>query len=250
MAKATRVHSTPRRFTPKIVGGIDHLPDDRARKQSTDAQVDARRSPTESLSTNAQNGRLRKKRYETWRMADAATRYWRVRLDFEDAVSWAQRMGTPEGRSHPAVNSDDRQPMVERYRAALVKQLLTPASDAASVKWKQMALARGQHRYTDVKPERIERAIAEDFAFLAAHPVRRSNSEAMAHRREFKDAMRQRIRDIAASRDLSDEEIKPVLRLKHHEIAEFTEKPGVNIEWLLEGRGRIFKKDPIRLSRT
>jgi hypothetical protein len=25
-------------------------------------------------------------------------------------------------------------------------------------------------------------------------------------------------------------------------------KHGVNIEWLLEGRGRIFKKDPIRLS--
>src|ERR1700722_11743224 len=72
-------------------------------------------------------------------------------------------------------------------------------------------------------------------------------SEAMAHRREFKDAMRQRIRDIAASRDLSDEEIKPVLKLKHQEIGEFAEKHGVNLEWLLEGRGRVFKKDPIRL---
>ena len=70
----------------------------------------------------------------------------------------------------------------------------------------------------------------------------------MARSREFKDAMRQRIRDIAASRDLSDEEIKPVLKLKHHEIAEFTEKYGVNLEWLLEGKGRVFKKDPIRLS--
>jgi hypothetical protein len=70
----------------------------------------------------------------------------------------------------------------------------------------------------------------------------------MAHRREFKDAMRQRIRDIAASRDLSDEEIKPVLRLKHQAIGEFTEKHGVNLEWLLEGRGRVFKTDPIRLS--
>jgi hypothetical protein len=87
-------------------------------------------------------------------------------------------------------------------------------------------------------------------AFLAAHPVRRSNSETMAHRREFKEAMRQRIREIAASRDLSDEEIKPALSLKHHEIAEFTEKHGVNLDWLLEGRGRIFKKDPIRLSQN
>jgi hypothetical protein len=46
----------------------------------------------------------------------------------------------------------------------------------------------------------------------------------------------------------SDEEIKPVLRLKRLEIAKFTEKHGVNLRWLLEGRGRIFKKDPIRLS--
>jgi hypothetical protein len=53
---------------------------------------------------------------------------------------------------------------------------------------------------------------------------------------------------VAASRDLSDEESRPVLKLKHHEIANFTEKHGVNVEWLLEGKGRIFKKDPIGLS--
>jgi hypothetical protein len=53
---------------------------------------------------------------------------------------------------------------------------------------------------------------------------------------------RERVRDIAESRDLSDEEIEPALTLKHHEIAEFTEKHGVNLEWLLEGKGRIFKK--------
>ena len=35
--------------------------------------------------------------------------------------------------------------------------------------------------------------------------------------------------------------------LKPHEIAKFTEKHGVNVEWLLEGKGRIFKKDAIRL---
>ena len=178
-------------------------------------------------------------------MAEAATRYWRARLDFQSAVSWAQRMGVPEGRDHPADPEDRGRPsMVQSWRAALVKQLLTPAWDVASVKWKQTALARGEHCHTGVKPERIERAIADDLAFLAAHPVRRSNSEAMAHRREFKEAMRQRIRDIAASRDLSDEEIRPVLKLKHHEIARFTEVHGVNLAWLLEGEGRIFKSGP------
>jgi hypothetical protein len=76
----------------------------------------------------------------------------------------------------------------------------------------------------------------------------RTNSEAMAHRREFKLAMRQRIKDIAASGDLPAEDIEGVMTLKHHEFVKFTEKHGVNVEWLLEGKGRIFEKDPIRLS--
>jgi hypothetical protein len=60
--------------------------------------------------------------------------------------------------------------------------------------------------------------------------------------------MRQRIRDVAASRDLSDEEIKPALSLRHEAVAEFVEKQGVNWPWLLEGNGRIFESDPIRLN--
>jgi hypothetical protein len=206
-------------------------------------------APDKPLSITAENGHLRQRRHEAWRRAEAATRYWKLRMEFQSAISSAQRMGTPEGRSHSSDPEDrDRMSMVGSWRAALVKQILTPAPAGASVKWKQAALKSGQHEYTDVKPGWIERAIADDLAFLAAHPVRRSNSEEMAHRREFKEAMRQRIRDIAASRDLSDEEIRPVLKLKHHEIANFTEKHGVNLEWLLEGKGRIFKKDPIRLS--
>jgi hypothetical protein len=169
-------------------------------------------------------------------------------LGTESAISCAQRHGLPEGNNHPPHNPDERWTLLVNWRQAIAQQLLTPAPDARAVTWKKAAMADGQHEFTDIKTERIERAIADDLAFLAAHPVRRSNSETMARRREFKEAMRQRIRDIAASRDLSDEEIKPVLKLKHHEIARFTEVYGVNLEWLLEGKGRIFKKDPIRLS--
>ena len=35
--------------------------------------------------------------------------------------------------------------------------------------------------------------------------------------------------------------------VKHHEIAKFTETHGVNLEWLLEGRGRVFRTDPIEI---
>jgi hypothetical protein len=91
----------------------------------------------------------------------------------------------------------------------LMRQLLTAAPDAQAVAWKQAELARGQHRQSDVAPGRIEQAIAADKAWLAAHLTRRSNSEAMARSREFKEAMRRRIRGVAADRGLSDTEIKP-----------------------------------------
>jgi hypothetical protein len=187
------------------------------------------------------NRHLRDARKDAWRKADSIRSYWHTRLKLEDAISCAQNDGAAEGDAHPPCNPDDRWTILANYRQGIAQQLLTPAPDTAAIAWKKAALAGGQHEYTDIKTERVERTIADDLAFLAAHPVRQSNIEAMAHRREFKDAMRQRIRDIAASRDLSDEEIRPVLKLKHHEIGNFTEKHGVNLEWLLEGKGRIFK---------
>jgi hypothetical protein len=45
------------------------------------------------------------------------------------------------------------------------------------------------------------------------------SAEAKEHRRKFKEAMRQRIWDIAASRDISDDEIRPVLSLRHRILA-------------------------------
>jgi hypothetical protein len=210
----------------------------RASKKET-AAPSTLKVAAESLPVTASNGCLRKERREVWWMAEAAMRYWRTRLDFEEAVGWAQRIGIPEGRSHLTVEAAARIPLVREWREALVMQLLTPAWDANSVKWTQTTFASGQHTHTDTNPKKIEQAIADDLAWLAAHPTRRSNSEAMAKRREFNEAMRRRIRDFAASRGLSAEEIKPALKLKHEEIARFSLTHGVNIGWLLEGTGPI-----------
>jgi hypothetical protein len=150
-----------------------------------------------------------------------------VRLKFNDVVEHAQRVEIPEGSYHLIGNPEDHVPMVRRWRETLARQLLTPAPDAASVKWKQAMPATGEHEYTGVKSEHLKLVIANDLAFLAAHPVRRKNSEAIARRREFKEAMRRRIKDVAESRDLSDEEIQPALTLKHQEIVRFSEQPGV-----------------------
>jgi hypothetical protein len=133
---------------------------------------------TEAMTATAKNGRLREQREESWRRAEAATRYWRVRMTFHDAISQAQRMEISEGRNHPIVDSDDRTPIVRQWREALARQVLTPAPDANSVKWKHVVLDSGDLAYTGVKPERVERAIADDLAFLAAHPVRQSNRKA------------------------------------------------------------------------
>ena len=194
----------------------------------------------------AKNSRIRIARRDAWWRAGRVTDYWRARMDWHSALSCAQRHGIGDANSYPTEN-ESRFDLVDKWREAVVKQLLTPAPDGAAVAWKRAKLAGRGFGHLPTKAERIERVIAEDLAFLAAHPTRRSNSEAMARKREFNDAMRQRIREIAASRDLSDEEIKPVLRLKHEEVGLFVEKHGINFEWLLEGRGSIFKTDPIRL---
>jgi hypothetical protein len=229
----------PKRPKRKFIAAADTEPQEEEAQEGISANA-------RTLSTTAKNGRLRQGRREVWRAAEAATRYWRARLDFEGAVSYAQRMETPEGRYHPKVNSEDHMPMVRQYREAFVKQLLTPAWDTASIAWKRSVLARNDYVIgRNIKKERLERAISEDLAFLAAHPVRRDNSEAMARRREFNEVMRRRIRDVAASRDLSDEEIKSALKLKHQEVWRFCQQHGVNFAWLLEGKGRIFEKDVV-----
>src|SRR5579859_3055756 len=74
------------------------------------------------------------------------------------------------------------------------------------------------------------------------------DSEAMARSREFKAAMRRRVMEVAISRDLSDDEIKPVLKLEHEEVGRFAEKHRVNLAWLLEGAGPMFKSNAPRRS--
>jgi hypothetical protein len=112
------------------------------------AQADDRDTP-ETLSPTRRNLRLRKKRKDTWRAADAAEDYWRARLDLNNAVDRVQRWEAPEGRDHPAVSPDDHWSLIRSFRAALVEQLLAPARDLAAVSWKKATLAKDEHRYVD-----------------------------------------------------------------------------------------------------
>jgi hypothetical protein len=197
-------------------------------------------------SATAINSDLRKERREDWRHADRVTGYWRARLDWNSALSSAQSWGIADSVKFPAAdNNESRWKLVDTWREAVVKQLLTASPDLAAINWKRAKLASRDFAHLPTKVERIERAIAEDMEWLAAHPTKRTgNVEACAKSRAFKEAMRQRIREIAASRDLTDEDIKLVLRLKHAAIGHFCQAHGVNIGWLLEGVGPIFKPWP------
>jgi hypothetical protein len=151
----------------------------------------------------AKNARIRTERRDAWWLAERVSEYWRTRLDWHSALGTAQKYGIADSASFPSAENESPFGLVDTWREAVVKQLLTPAPDGAAVTWKRAQLAGRGFSHLPTKAERIERVISEDLAFFAAHPTRRSNSEAIAHRREFKEAMRQRIRDIAASRDLS-----------------------------------------------
>lgn len=129
----------------------------------------------EKLSATCRNHRLRQGRRDAWWQARYLTDYWRARLDWHSALSVAQTHDVAED-CHSFPKCDDGPSdwdLLALWRAALMSQVLTPAPDVAAVNWKRAQLRGGQHKYTDVKPERIERAIAADVEWLNAHPSRK-----------------------------------------------------------------------------
>jgi hypothetical protein len=67
--------------------------------------------------------------------------------------------------------------LVEKWREAVAKQLLTPAPDLGAITWKRAKLKSGDFDHLPVKEPRVEQAIADDEAFLAAHPTRKPSGK-------------------------------------------------------------------------
>lgn len=87
----------------------------------------------------------------------------------------AAARGLREARSHPEISDEVRWPVWQSYREALGKQLLTSAPNVAAVSWKRAHLNKYKS-FIDVKKERVEQAIADDVAFLDAHPTRKERA--------------------------------------------------------------------------
>ncbi len=129
----------------------------------------------EGLTETCENQRLRSDRLDAWREADAVMRYWHICMKMESAISYVQRFDVPEGKLHPVREPKDHGTLIERYRLAWCHLMLTPAPDMRSVTWKQAQLKAENYKYTGLPPKQIEQAIADDIAFLKAHPTRRKD---------------------------------------------------------------------------
>ena len=82
-----------------------------------------------------------------------------VAPDWQTALSSAQNHDVADAKSFPPRDDSgsSRLVLVDLWRAALVAQMLTPAPDVAGVNWKRVQLQAENYRYTDVKPERLQR---------------------------------------------------------------------------------------------
>ena len=105
----------------------------------------ARKAAAANRSVTAINSDLRKERRDGWRIAEALTRYWRARFEFEGASSRPCLGDSPEGRQFYRERTTGSLDSVAKWREALMAQLLTPAPDTGAVTWKRATFEAGQH---------------------------------------------------------------------------------------------------------
>jgi hypothetical protein len=131
-----------------------------------------RRRPA-ALSATAKNQRLRNERWEVWNEAAAATRDWHALLLLTTELLIAKNNGHTYRTRPLNLNGEDRRAVLDSYRDARGRQLLTPAATMAAVDWKRRHL----NKFTGVDKEALAKIIAEDIAFLDAHPTKRARAE-------------------------------------------------------------------------
>jgi hypothetical protein len=126
----------------------------------------------EPATITAENFRLRKERYDAWRQADAVMDYWLAAMRMHTAISCMQNFGCVEGDRYEFAPDESHGTLVNKYRLAWCKLMLTPAPNSGYVRWKRMQLIAKNYEHTGLSPERIEQAIDADVEWLNAHPVR------------------------------------------------------------------------------
>jgi hypothetical protein len=124
----------------------------------------------DDLTDTHYNGLMRQARVPAWRKALYTTKFVQAKSDMLHATDCFQRFVE---RGEAAADSARREydENVERLRAAIARQILTPAPQKADVEWKRKAAT---DRYLPISAEQIQAAIDADENFLRAHPTKRS----------------------------------------------------------------------------
>jgi hypothetical protein len=122
------------------------------------------------------NERLRDARKAAWRRAEAKTAFLGSQREYDFCIDHAQRCGVSCAGGLPVLDAAGKFELVERWRLAVLEQLLTPAPRYSDLAWKCRKVASlSEYDWTGgVTPDRVERAIAHDEAFFAAFPARSS----------------------------------------------------------------------------
>jgi hypothetical protein len=107
-------------------------------------------------------------RAPAWRRADAKTAYYEALLDVHRALI---RRCAPEIPVEDQFEFGNFNIWLQRWQEALFEQMITPAPAKVHVAWKQRQIEKFKHRPDQLR--QVEKAIADDEAFLAAHPVQR-----------------------------------------------------------------------------
>lgn len=110
---------------------------------------------------------LRRARNDAWRKADAKTKYLLAKWEMECARDLYRTLFYGDETCKAGWDG------IKAARQARAEQILTPAPDQAAVRWKKNA---SKDRFLPIDNAKIERAIAEDEAWLAAHPAKRAHS--------------------------------------------------------------------------
>ena len=122
----------------------------------------------------AKNARIRNERRDAWWLAERVADYWQARSKWCHALETAQRYRIGDSASFLPPASGHQFVGADTWREAVAKQLLTPAPSLGAVAWKQARLKSDDFGWLPITLARAEQAIADDLAFLAAHPTRRA----------------------------------------------------------------------------
>jgi hypothetical protein len=122
------------------------------------------------------NESLRRDRAGAWSRAEAKVQFLLAQLEYYRAVEHAQKYEVPDARGLLTLDAAADFQLVESWRLAVMEHILTPAPKVSALTWKRRKVAGlGPFDWVGgATPARVEKALAEDEAFLKAFPARHS----------------------------------------------------------------------------